>query len=73
MIMQQGKCLVRENATAAATTNTFAMTSEAGNRKIRVISTILIHYLTVVIADKSSTIFAAASRTAITKVIAIIK
>ena len=73
MIMQQGKCLVRENATAAATTNTFAMTSEAGNWKIRVISTILIHYLTVVIADKPGTIFAAASRTAITKVIAIIK
>ena len=76
MIMQQGKGLVRENATAAddnAADVTFTMTSEAGNREIRVVSTILIHYMAVVITDKLGTIFAAASRAAITKVIAIIK
>jgi hypothetical protein len=76
MIMKQGKGLVRENATTPTTIAnfaTFAITSEARNREIRIISTILIHYLTVVITDKTGTIFAAASRAAITKVIAIIK
>lgn len=67
MVMQEGKCLVGDNAGTA-----LAMTFEARNREIRVVSTILIHRLTVVKSDKLGIIFVAAHGTAITKVIAII-
>ena len=53
--MQEGKCFVGDNATASAF---LAMTFKAGNREIRVVPTILIHYLTIVIPDKLGTICA---------------
>lgn len=68
MVMQQGKCPVGNNTMAS-----LAMTFKAGNREIRVIPPILIHYLTIVISDKLGAICAAAQGTAITKVIAIVK
>jgi hypothetical protein len=47
MEMQQGICLVRNSATTS-----LFMAFKAGNREIRVIPTILIHYGAIVIADK---------------------
>lgn len=68
--MQQGKCLVVELNNEIAT---LAMAFKSGNREIRVVSTVLIHYLTTVVTDKLGTICAAASRKIITNVIVIIE
>jgi hypothetical protein len=63
----------RKGGVGDKTTPTLATATKTGNRKIRIVSTVFIYYLTSVIAQELSTIGSAATGAVITFVMTILK